>query len=260
LASDTLVPGDYDGDGKTDVAVFRRFFGSNAMRNDVWYILRSSDNAFRATTWVPNTQWYYYDLPISGDFDGDGKTDLAVFRNSDAIGDIARFMVLQSSTETATNPIWGRSGIDKAVPADYDGDGKADLAVYRGVDFATQVYSWFILQSSDGALKTARFGLPSDRLVPADYDGDQKADIAVWRPSDGFWYRINSFDNTYSSIQFGHSDDKPTPADYDGDGKTDIAVFRPSNGVWYLNQSRDGFTGLQFGLSGDVPIPNTFVR
>ena len=263
LSTDTPVAGDYDGDGKTDLAAFRRTPMGNFITNNVWYILKSSDNNYRAVTWVPNSPYYLYDAPFSADYDGDGKTDIAVFRNSDAIGDRASFKVLQSSTETGIDMLWGVSGNDQAVPADYDGDGKIDYAVFRYGTFntpANQLNSWFILQSSNGVLRVERFGLPTDKLVPADYDGDGKADIAVWRPSDGFWYRLNSRDNSFNATRFGLSDDKPTPADYDGDGKTDIAVFRPSNGVWYLQRSTGGFTAQQFGAANDIPIPNTFVR
>ena len=60
-------------------------------------------------------------------------------------------------------------------------------------------------------------------------------------------------------MTFGLAEDKPVPADYDGDGKTDIAVFRPSTGVWYLLQSTSGFSGLQWGVSTDIPIENAFI-
>ncbi len=58
-------------------------------------------------------------------------------------------------------------------------------------------------------------------------------------------------------MQFGESTDIPTPADYDGDGKADISVFRPSNGYWYrTNSSNNEFVAIQFGQSGDIPIPS----
>ncbi len=47
-------------------------------------------------------------------------------------------------------------------------------------------------------------------------------------------------------------------ADFDGDGRTDISVFRPSDGIWYLNESTAGFTGIAWGLNGDVPVPGDF--
>ncbi len=261
LATDTLMPGDYDGDGKTDLAVYRDL-GVNIFQivNNPWYILRSSDNTFLAREWG-RTSSFVRDTPVPADYDGDGKTDLAVYDLSDAIPDRGSFRILQSSTDSGVIIQWG-TNVDRRVPADYDGDGKADLAVYRDdpVFGNTQVGIWYILQSSNGAIRVERFGLPTDKLVPADYDGDGKADIAVYRPSNGFWYRLNSSDGSFNATQFGLSSDKPTPADYDGDGKTDIAVFRPSSGTWYLQRSTEGFSAQLFGFGDDVPIPNTFVR
>jgi hypothetical protein len=167
---------------------------------------------------------------------------------------------LQSSTDFVVIRQWGFN-TDRRVPTDYDGDGKADLAVFRSSDFPdrTGFNTWYILQSSNGAVRVELFGLPTDRLVPADYDGDGKADIAVYRPSNGFWYILQSRDG-FRAEQFGVAADKPTPADYDGDGKTDIAVFRSSNGTWYLQQSKEGFAAHVFGLPDDIPIPNVYVR
>ena len=130
--------------------------------------------------------------------------------------------------------------------ADFDGDGKADLGVFRPGSG-----SWYIQQSSAGFTGLA-FGLGTDKLVPADYDGDGKTDFAVVRS--GIWYLQRS-SLGFTGIQFGAADDIPVPADYDGDGKADVAVFRPSNGTWYIQGSTAGFYGATFGTSTDKPVP-----
>lgn len=137
---------------------------------------------------------------------------------------------------------------------DYDGDGKADLSVFRPLSA-----TWFSTGSSNNAFNSTTFGLSTDVITPADYDGDGKTDISLFRPTTGEWFRLNSSNGTFSTVSFGSNGDIPAPADFDGDGKADISVFRPSNGTWYrLNSTDTSFTAVAFGLNGDKPAIGDF--
>jgi hypothetical protein len=134
--------------------------------------------------------------------------------------------------------------------ADFDGDGRADLSVYRPTDS-----TWHVAASSNGAYSAVSFGVPGDIPVPGDYDGDGKTDRAVWRSSDATWYFLNA-NGGFSFITFGLPGDVPTPADYDGDGKTDLSVWRPSDQTWfYVRSSNSAFYAIPFGIAGDKPVP-----
>jgi len=157
------------------------------------------------------------------------------------------------STAHALVQQWGQEG-DIPIPADYDGDGKADIAVWR-----PDTGTWWIIQSSTSSVRTQQWGLKGDIPVPADYDGDGKADIAVWRPSTGTWFIIESSTGFMRSRQWGLDGDIPVPADYDGDGKADTAVWRPDTGTWWIIQSStSSVRAQQWGLKGDTPIPGNY--
>ena len=141
-----------------------------------------------------------------------------------------------------------RVSVNRTATADFDGDGKTDLSVFRPSDG-----SWHILNSSTNTYRVQPFGVNGDKITPGDYDGDSRTDLAVFRPSTGVWWILRSSDNTFSTTLWGISTDKTVPADYDGDGRTDIAVYR--NGTWYIRQSSNGIPSYQqFGLASDIPI------
>ena len=270
---------DFDGDAKTDVAIFRPPVAE-------WWIQRSLGGSVFATPFgAPG------DRIVPSDYSGDGKCDIAVWRPTSG-----EWFVMRSEDFTYFSFPFGSSG-DVPAPADFDADGKADTAVFRpgggtwyiryatggvsiqqfGLDGDVPVASdydadgradvaifrpsngqWWLNRSTAGVFATT-FGDSNDKPVPGDYTGDGMSDIAFWRPSTGEWFILRSSDSSYYSRPFGTNGDLPAPGDYDGDGKLDLTVFRPSSGTWYIQRTTGGTVIQQFGSNGDRPLANAFV-
>jgi hypothetical protein len=236
--SDTLVPGDYDGDSKWDIAVWR---------SGTFYILQSMTGTLRVVPFGTAGD----DPRVTQDFDGDLKADPAVTRN---VGGALTWYILRS-TLGFTSVTFGNATTDTNIRGDWDGDGKADQAIYR-FSGGSPANTFFVLRSSDGGIQAATFGITaSDNKVPADFDGDGKTDYAVFRWTTGVWYWLRSSDGGFRSLSFGSATgvDFPVVGDYDGDGITDQAVWRTTTGVFYVNRSMLGFVSFPFGVNQDVP-------
>lgn len=152
----------------------------------------------------------------------------------------------------------GTGAVDKVMgnklSADFDGDLRADRAVYRSSN-----NTYYALNSSNGNFVVTPFGLPGDIATPEDYDGDGKVDVAVFRPSNSTWYYTRSTDGAFIVEQFGQTGDTPVTGDFDADGRSDLTVFRSTTGEWLSRRSKDNsFFTQTWGLAGDIPVAGDF--
>jgi hypothetical protein len=242
-----IVDGDYDGDGRPDIAIFRPATSLWSVRGitRVYFGTTSDDPVpadysgdgtsqvaiFRGATglWAIRgvTRIYFgniIDLPEPGDYTGDGTCELAVFRNPTGLWSVRGFQR------------WYFGGAyDQSLAADYDGDGVVEPAIFRG-----SAGLWAIR-----GISRLYYGREGDRTVPGDYYGDGARWPAIFRPASGLW-AIRDLTRVY----FGRSGDLPVPADYRGQGTENIGVFRGTTGLWAIRN----FTRKYFGGPTDIPV------
>ena len=252
ISSDIFAPGDYDGDGKTDVSIWR----PGAPGAAAWYTLLSSTHALRVENFGQTGDL----ADVQGDYDNDGKEDIAVYRPGATAGapSFWYYRTAQNGPVFATQ--WGQNG-DFSAPGDYDGDGKNDFVIQRNAG-GGQARFWILF--ANGSSTSLVFGTPTDVIVPGDYDGDGKTDVAVYRSSGGqlLWWVHPSIGGADRVTQWGNSaTDFAVQGDYDGDGKTDMAVWRPdadpNNNYFYVNRSSgSGLLAFEWGQNGDYPVAN----
>src|SRR5215213_2911236 len=164
-------PVDFDGDGRTDMSVLRfPDIAPPGISPITWWNMNSTSGTQIVDWGNANT-----DFPAPGDYDGDAKADIAIYRAGAAVGAQSEYWILQSSNNAVRYFAWGLNG-DQTVQRDYDGDGITDVAVFRPGATAGNVTGWYIRNSSDGSVRVEGFGLTGDRInnfdtpIPGDYD------------------------------------------------------------------------------------------
>ncbi len=206
--------------------------------------------------------------PFNTSFSSNQSQALTGFLQSDGKIVAAGFELVFNSTTFVSNvniaiARYSNTAVNPALRyADFDGDGKADISLYRSG-------TWFMNPSGNPNLAPTasyqvQFGIAGDVPMPVDFDGDGRSDVAVWRGSTGVFYILNSATNTIRSEQFGLSGDNPTVSgDWDGDGKADVATYRGGVQSFFyyrgsLNNPSGNVTYLPWGTSGDTPIFGDF--
>ncbi len=253
---------DFDSDLRTELGFYR---------NGLWGFLKSGQNFSLASPQF--FSWGGAGLaPIVADFDGDAKADIG-FVAPPAAGQSAVYSILQSSQgygfgvgQVLFVPAGFPALGDTPVVGDWDGDGKADPAIWR----ASQGV-WIIPLSSGNyaSFIFAQWGVNGDVPIVCDIDGDEKADIGFYR--NGLWGFLKSSQGYgFGSAQFfswGGAGLAPIVADFDGDGKADLAYVAPPSGgqsaVYSILQSSTGysfaagqvlFVPAGFPVLGDTPV------
>lgn len=177
------------------------------------------------------------------DYDGDGKSDVAVFNVGQGVWHVAfsgmRYTQFGRLDTGLSN--W------QAVPGDYDGDGLSDVGLYNPVSGY-----WGLQLSSNGEILRGKFGGPDFKPAPMDWDGDGKTDPVVYRDGDGYWVGLSSAQNYYTigEAWVGGIAQQPVPADYDGDRLADPMVYVESTGQWIGLLSASGYQPISGGYGG----------
>ncbi|WP_406628853.1 FG-GAP-like repeat-containing protein [Amycolatopsis sp. WGS_07] len=265
IGDEIPLTGDFNGDGKADVATFTR-----GDTGDV-YVALSDGTKFNGNGTLWQDDFGHFDDRLAiGDFNGDGKDDVVAFTTRGAV-----YVVLPEGTKFGPAQVWHTGfGFGNEVPmvGDFNGDGKDDIATFTRSDTAD-----VFVALSDGSKFTGtsvkwhdNFAFNDEIPAVGDFNGDGKDDIAVFTrgpAGDVFVALSDGTKFTGTSVKwhdnFAFNDEIPAIGDFNGDGKDDIATFtRGDAGDVFVSLSDGGqFTGISvkwhdnFAFNNEVPAP-----
>jgi hypothetical protein len=227
-------------------------------RSGTWYLDYNGDGA-----WSTGDRTYHFglstDIPVSGDWNNDGKTEIGAFRP----GNRMWYLDNGDGAWGAGDMILGPFGkaTDSPVSGDWDGVGKTEVGVFRSG-------TWYLDYNGDGTWnagdRSCSFGKATDIPVSGDWNRDGRTEIGSFRS--GSWYLDYNGDGTWNSgdrsCSFGKATDIPVSGDWNRDGTTEIGTFR--SGIWYLDYTGDGVWNAGdktygFGKATDKPVTGAWL-
>jgi hypothetical protein len=198
------------------------------------------------------------DLPVAGDWDADGETDLGVFRPS-----TGQFLLRQRqllSFVTTTVQFSSESGGELPVIGDFDGDGFDTVGLFAiGEGDPFFVLSNFPVPSSVVPKTEIQFffGKEGDLPIAGDWDGDGLDTVGVYRPSTSEFFLVNDFSENpvVTTFVFGVPGDLPLAGDWNGDGVDGVGVYSKAASTMHLSDDF-GVTEsvFRFAEFADLPV------
>lgn len=237
-------------------AIYQRATGN-------WSVLEGAQGQLRDTRFVYGGD--SSDLPVLGDFDGNGVQDVGLFRRA-----IGRWYLLTqrvgSQVQADVQVRFGGEPTDVPLVGDWDGNGRDDLAVYRAAQATWYLAVW---NGPGDVTALASFRLtPGSAVLPVvgDFDGDGADDVGVFEPATGLWALDFTKDGVPDETFYygGVPTDVPVAGDWDGDAVDEVGLFRRDTWQWFLCTGREGanvFDDQQLRYGGDpsdLPLVGDF--
>ncbi len=249
-----LTSGDYNGDGKWDIAIL---YGYQTERDVRAFVFTSNGSGFNnPAVWfhAGRNNWDWNGSMLdSGDFDNDGKYDLVILYGYKVQRDVVAFVFPSTGNSFSASEIWWRAGAGNwdwagsiLSVGDFDGDGSSDVAILYGYQVERDVASFVFLSNGSNAFKgssqwwragAGNWDWAGSRVTAGDFDGDGLEDIAIFYGYGGsqsaifiFPSRGSSFSKSslwYNSGPGNHewSATKILSGDFDGSGADELAGF-----------------------------------